>query len=83
MTAFTTISALRNMPHGDRFLGSSGFADWANAGSAVIARQTRKPANLAIIPPQNRPPGSSLFVVMPHVVLSSLIQPPGPITVSA
>ena len=55
MTAFTTISALRNMPQGDRLRGSNGFGDWASAGSAVIARQTRNPTNLEIIPPQNRP----------------------------
>jgi hypothetical protein len=47
---------LRNIPHGDRFRGNRGFADWASAGSAVIARQARNPANLEITPLHKWPP---------------------------
>ena len=75
ITAFTTMSALRNMPHGDRLRGSSGFASWANAGSAVIVRQARKLTNLATIPLHSPPPGSC-FLSLCHMWSSLIVRPP-------
>jgi len=37
ITPFTTRSALRNMPHGDRLRGNSGPGPWASALREIIA----------------------------------------------
>ena len=37
ITAFTTRSALRNMPHGERLRGNSGLGPWASAACEIIA----------------------------------------------
>src|SRR6185437_12148903 len=43
MTAFTTMSAWRNMPHGDRLRGSKESGTCATAGSEWTARRMRPP----------------------------------------
>jgi len=43
ITAFTTMSALRNIPHGDRLCGNNGFGPWAKAGCDNSASADDRP----------------------------------------
>ena len=76
ITAFTTISALRNMPHGDRFRGSNGICSLRERGFCRDREAGEKPRE-----PRNHSAAKSATVLgascsLCHMwFLSSMIDP--------